>query len=87
MKRAFVHCKVRPGMFENEYLVTVDQSSALVSSGNVNVPASVTIQGVDGNVRVYVVEESGDQALVELPGEAVMGGRRTWVPTASFARG
>ena len=85
MKTVFVHCKVRPGLFDSEYLVAVSQSSALVSRGNVRVGAPVTKQGVDGEVRVYVVEESGDKALVELPGEAVVGGLRAWVPTASFA--
>lgn len=85
MKRAFVYCTVRPGMFDNEYLVTVSQSSALVSRGNVNAPALVTGEGVGGKVRVYVIEEMDDRALVELPGEAVVGGLRAWVPTTSFA--
>jgi len=85
MKTAFVYCTVRPGMFDNEYVVAVNQSAALVSSGNVNVHGPVTLQGVEGTVRVYIVEEFDKNALVELPGESVIGGLRTLVPRASFA--
>jgi hypothetical protein len=85
MRTGFVTYTVRPGLFDSEYLVAVAQSSALVSSGNVNVPSLVTKEGVEGRVRVYVLEECEDRALVELPGEAVVGGLRTWVPKPYFA--
>jgi hypothetical protein len=84
MKTAFIYCTVRPGMFDNEYVVAVNQSAALVSSGNVQVHNPVTLQGTEGAVRVYVVEESANDALVELPGESVLGGLRTMVPKTSF---
>jgi hypothetical protein len=35
---------------------------------------------VSGQVLAYIVEESDASALVEVPGEAVIGGLRTWVP-------
>ncbi|MBM3774592.1 MAG: hypothetical protein FJW37_05450 [Acidobacteria bacterium] len=31
-------------------------------------------------VIAYLVEEKSDQALIELPGEPVVGGLRAWVP-------
>jgi hypothetical protein len=83
--RVFVKCKVKPGLFDNEYLVAVNDSSAIVSSGNVNVAAPVTISGVDGSVRVYVVSESENGAVVELPGESVFGSLRTHIAKAAYA--
>jgi hypothetical protein len=34
---------------------------------------------VDGFVLAYVVQEAGEKVLVQLPGEPVVGGVRTWV--------
>jgi hypothetical protein len=40
---------------------------------------------VEGQVLAYLVEEESERALVELPGQAVVGGLRTWVPKNLFA--
>jgi hypothetical protein len=80
-----VRCRVKPGMFDNEYVVLVNDSAAVVSSGNVTVSHTpVTLQGVDGSVRAYLVEEHEHNAVIELPGESVIGSLRTSVPRGSY---
>jgi hypothetical protein len=83
MRTGYVSCKVAPGFFETEFYVTVGASSVHADRGTVRVSEPPPEGGeVDGSVLVYVVEEpSGkDSALVELPGEPVVGGLRSWVP-------
>jgi hypothetical protein len=82
----YVTCRVSPGFFENEFYVVVDDSSAFVDRKNVlveDIPSTST--EVEGKVLAYAIEQQGDRTLVELPGEAVVGGLRTWVPNASFS--
>jgi hypothetical protein len=59
----------------------VNHSSAYyVSTKNVTLHGVLNAdKSVDGLVRGYVVQEAGDKVLVQLPGEAVVGGVRTWV--------
>jgi CDP-diacylglycerol pyrophosphatase len=82
MATLFVQCKVLPGLFDNEYLVSVLDASAFVSRSRVRVvnfdPNAK--QAMDGSVLAYFVEQSKDRLLVELPGEPVVGGLRTWIP-------
>jgi hypothetical protein len=40
---------------------------------------------VEGQVIAYLVEEKSDHALIELPGEPVVGSLRAWVPKADLA--
>ena len=80
--RFLVQCKVSRGFFESELLVIVAGSSAYVDRDNVKTSGDPTIGEVDGLVSAYVIERSGDQALIELPGQPVVGGARTWVPTS-----
>jgi hypothetical protein len=58
-----------------------ESSSAYVTRTNVRAKG---IPGhgvqVDGEVFAYIISKQGDQSLIELPGEAVVGGLRTWVP-------
>lgn len=77
----FIRCRVLPGIFSTEYYVLVNGSSAYyVGTHNVKVVGGVSPdQSVEGLVRGYVVQEAGDRVLVQLPGEAVVGGVRTWV--------
>ncbi len=85
-KARFVRCKVSLGFFDTEFYVVIGSSSAFVDRGNVKV-AQTPEQGseIEGEVRAYLVNEVQDQALIELPGEPVVGGLRTWVPKSLLA--
>jgi hypothetical protein len=82
----YVKCKVTLGNFETEFYVMVDKSSAFVSRDNVRVdrPPEGDRQ-VDGQVLAYLIAEEKDKALVQLPGEPVVGGLRTWVNKSALA--
>jgi hypothetical protein len=87
LKTAYVRCKVLPGLFDTEFYVLLNGSSAAyVSRSNVKV-LSVPHHGsqVDGQVFAYIINRRSDESLVELSGEPVVGGLRTWVPNALLA--
>jgi hypothetical protein len=82
----YVLCRVSRGFFGNEFYVVVGDSSVFVDYSNLKL--DVTPDGgneVDGKVLAYVVQEESEKALVELPGQAVVGGLRTWIPKNLFA--
>jgi hypothetical protein len=73
------------GDFETEFYVIVDESSAFVSRESVKVDRLPEgNHEVDGQVLAYLLEEDSDKALVQLPGEPVVGGLRTWVPRSAL---
>ena len=76
-----IRCQVSPGLFESEYFVRVNGRSAYyVNRANVQVnPQPTTEQAVAGRVRGYKVDQLDNLTLVQLPGEVVTGGLRTWV--------
>ena len=83
----YVRCKVLPGLFEGEFYVLVNgSSSAYVTRANVKT-SGIPRHGaeVDGKVLAYIISQQDDRSLVELPGEAIVGGLRTWVPNALLA--
>jgi hypothetical protein len=84
---AYVRCKLLPGLFEGEFYVLINGlSSAYVTEANVR--ANGTPEHgveVDGEVLAYIISRREDQSLIELPGEAVVGGLRTWVPNTLLA--
>jgi hypothetical protein len=85
-KVTYVRCRVSRGFFGNEYYVVVGDSSAFVDRSNVTFEGTPeTGKQIEGKVLAYVVAEEPERALVELPGQAVVGGLRTWVPRAMFA--
>ena len=87
MSTTYVRCKVLPGLFEGEFYVLINgSSSAYVTQTNVKA-SGVPEHGVevDGEVFAYIISKQGDQSLIELSGEAVVGGLRTWVPNALLA--
>ena len=85
MKIGWVHCKVSLGFFDTEFYVSVGNASAHIYRGNVRVATPPTVGAdVDGEVLTYVIEERQEEALVELPGEPVVGGLRNWVPKSSL---
>jgi hypothetical protein len=76
----FVRCRVAKGFFDTEFLVIVAGSSAYVSRWNVRLEQDPVNGEVDGFVSAYLIEKAADRLLIELPGQAVVGGVRTWVP-------
>jgi hypothetical protein len=64
----------------------LDSTSAYVDRDDVNVQ-SVPARGseVDGSVRAYLIKETENKFLVELPGQPVVGGLRTWIPRTQLA--
>jgi hypothetical protein len=79
--RRYVACKVSRGVFETELYITFGGSSAYVDRDSVRVePYPENGDEVPGQVLAYLVTEENDNALVEIPGEPVVGGVRTWVP-------
>ena len=72
---------VARGFAESEYYVMVpDGPAAYVSRDLVTVERSPAGDDqVPGSVRVYVLDRSGTDALIELPGEPVIGGLRARV--------
>lgn len=64
----------------------VDNSSAFVSRENVRVEkVPEGNRQVDGQVLAYLIDEEKDKALIQLPGEPVVGGLRAWVPRSALA--
>ena len=87
MKTAYVKCKVLPGLFDTEYYVLVNgSSSAYVIRSNVKInKAPAHGVEIDGQVFAYVIDQDKNRSLIELSGEAVVGGLRTWIPNEMFA--
>jgi len=84
-KTIYVTCTVSEGIFESEFHITIKDSSFYVDRVNVQVSrAPHNGDEVEGKVVAYLVEEKSDQALIELPGEPVAGGLRTWVSKADL---
>ncbi len=81
----YVKCNVAPGFFDSELYVMVGEVSALVNARDVK-PDEQPEMGkqVPGLCMVYLVTEEKDRALVELPGQPVVGGLRTWLPKGNF---
>lgn len=83
-----VHCQVSLGFFDSELFVMVGDVSALVNVNSVR-----TDQGrkpeqgkpIPGLVIAYLVLSEEDRALIELPGQAVVGGLRTWISKDALA--
>ena len=88
MEPRYVRCKVSPGLFAAEFYVVVQGSSAYVDRSQVQVLEQPQRGAeVEGQVLTYVIDagEGKEEALVQLPGEPVVGGLRTWVPKSLFA--
>ena len=86
MRSAYIACQVFPGLFETEYYVMVNGSSAYyVSRSNVRGVAKTPTadNAVKGEVLGYVIERKSDKTLVQLSGEPVLGGLRTWVSNSA----
>jgi hypothetical protein len=85
-EEVYVRCSVSPGFFASEFYVVVYDSSAFVDKHSVIVNERPSREkSVDGKVLAYVVERRAEKTLVEIPGQAVVGGLRTWVPQKGIA--
>jgi hypothetical protein len=85
-KTIYVNCTVSQGLFESEFYITVRDASVYVDRVNVKVnQPPENGDEVEGKVMAYLVEEKSDKALIELPGEPVVGGLRAWVPKTDLA--
>jgi hypothetical protein len=85
-KPIYVTCTVSRGLFDSEFYVTVRESSIYIDRVNVQVQEPPHNGGqVEGKVLAYLLEEKSDRALIELPGEPVVGGLRAWIPKADWA--
>ena len=84
MPRTFIACHVSEGFFGSEFYVRLRNGDAyIVDRSDVRIdrePRNGTGE-VDGKVLAYVVDrdEKDSKLLVELSGEPVAGGLRTWV--------
>ncbi len=80
MPTEYVDCVLASGFFDNELYVTLGESSAIVNRQDI-VVTSEPLDQKDGlgKVCVYIVERKADRVLVEIPGQPVVGGLRTWV--------
>ena len=88
VSKTYVSCKVLPGLFETELYVLINGStSAYVTRQDVRVSGGPLEHGkqVDGQVLAYVINKERDRSLIEVTGEAVVGGLRTWVPNEMLA--
>lgn len=87
LKTVYVKCKVLPGLFDTEYYVLVNgSSSAYVIRSSVKTEANPQHGAeTDGKVQAYLIQQDRNRSLIELSGEAVVGGLRTWVPNDILA--
>jgi hypothetical protein len=80
-KPLYVKCLVSAGLFSTELYVLVHGSGAYVNAAKVKLDKPLDVTGeTPGRVVAYLIEQSNDRALIEIPGEPVVGGLRTWVP-------
>ena len=85
MSPAYINCEILPGLFDSEYYVAVNGSSAYyVSKENVKLrnEQPSADNPVNGVVYGYIVLQENSKTLVQLPGEPARdNGVRTWVAT------
>ena len=83
--KTFIPCLVSPGFFSSEAYVVLNAGASFVVDRRDVRGSSFPEQGeIRGKVAAYVIENKGEQSLVELPGEPVSGGQPTWVPTSEL---
>jgi hypothetical protein len=81
-----VRCEVDKGLTKQEYIVRLkgkDGSSyeTWADKREVDIQSSST-----ATVAVRAIEGSQDSALIELPNESMVGGRRVWVAMSSIVQ-
>ncbi len=91
MSARWLRCKVRPGMFSTEFLVTIEVpgkgelTSFFVDTQLVQIDEEpARTRPVEGRVRVYARDE-GDDAIVMLPVSTIEHGLNVKVPADLLA--
>lgn len=86
-KTFYVRCRVARGFWDSEFYVVVGNTALFVDRGSVEVEKNPESNSdVEGRVLAFLVQQDADRALIELPGEPVVGGLRQWVPFAALAQ-
>ena len=88
MSPVYVKCRMLPGLFDQELYVLINgSSSAYVRSTLVfGLSGSPTHETeVDGRVFGYLIKKNETESLIELMGEPIVGGLRTWVPNTQVS--
>jgi|SRR5882762_3107775 len=81
-----IRCKVAPGMFSNEWAVTIElpgdrKVTALVDRSAVLVTREPRIgEQVPGQLRVRLLESNTNSLLLELPSPSLVSGSRVEAP-------
>lgn len=82
----YVNCQVSRGFWDNEFYVVVGNVAAYVQRDTLQLEESPgPDKEVPGKVRAFLLEQEPDKALIELPGEPVIGGLRNRVPVNCIA--
>lgn len=81
----YARCHILPGTFDSELYVLIGDVSALVDKRSVETDSPINGVEVPGSVLVHLIEERANEALIELPGQPVVGSLRTWVPKETLA--
>jgi len=83
MSPVYISCKILKGIFDDECYVMVNGSAAYyINNRLIRTAPGVVLTSdtpVIGEVQGYAIESQGGKTLVQLPGEVVVGGVRTWV--------
>jgi hypothetical protein len=84
---SLLKCKFEPGAMAHEVAIFVTgiegEFESWADPRDIEVEDRATGAGF---VPVRVIDEDTTRALVELPVEVIMGGRRIWVPLTSIRR-
>ena len=85
-KNIYIFCRVSRGVWDSEFYVVVGDSAAFVNRESVKVDRVPERNAeVEGQVLASIIQQEADKLLVELPGEPVVGGLRSWVPRSALA--
>jgi len=84
-KNIYIMCRVSRGFWDSEFYVIVGDSAVFVNRESVKVDRVPELdKEVEGQILASVVQQESDKFLIELPGEPVIGGLRSWVPRSAL---
>ena len=81
-----IPAKVYPGMFEREFQATISvlglAITVIVSTDDVIFEGTLSEAGVNGKLKVFLVDSDDKGLLIDLPGEPLGTTRRFRIPSA-----